>query len=221
MELKEAMMGRRSIRGYSKKEVSKETLYEVLNLAKWAMSGENCQPWEFVVVTGELLDEIKESNIHALRNGLAEDRPFAAVPGGVYKERSRAIGKALLTKMKIAREDKEGRVWWNERGFRFFDAPAVIFILMDEDFDETAYRFDVGCVTQNICLAACEYGLGTCVADQAIVYQKRIRELLHIPDRKNFVTGIAIGYPDVLFAANRVVSDRADLDCLTSWYGFE
>lgn len=221
MELRKAITGRSSVRGYTKEKVSKETLYDVLTLASRAISGENCQPWEFVVVTGELLDEIRESNAYAFKNNLPEDRPFAALPGGIYKERSRTIGKALLGKMNIAREDKEGRMWWWERGYRFFDAPAVIFVLMDEDFEETAYRFDIGCVTQNICLAAYEYGLGTCVADQAIAYQKKVRELLQIPDRKYFVTGIAIGYPDMDFAANHVVSEREDVNLLTSWHGFE
>lgn len=221
MELREAINGRRSIRGYTSQPVARETLQKVLKLATRAISGVNCQPWEFVIATGAVLDAIKERNIEMLHNGEPEDRIDPGIPGGSYQERSRTIGKALLGAMNIMREDKEGRVWWGERGYRFFDAPAVIFLLMDEALDETAYRFDMGCVTQNICLAALEQGLGTCVEDQAVTYQKGARELLNIPESKRFVIGIAIGYPDKEFGANNVVSTREDIDQITTWHGFE
>ena len=221
MQFKDVVMGRKSIRAYKKDKVSKETLYEVLTLASRAVSGENMQPWAFVVVTGAVLDQIREYNVSCMRSNAHEDRPFSAVPDGVYKDRSRTIGKALLTKMQIAREDREGRQWWWERGYRFFDAPALIYVLMDAELEETAYRLDCGCVTQNICLAAYEYGLGTCVQDQAIIYQKKVRELLNIPDHKRFVAGISIGYPDMDFPANHVYSEREDVNNLTSWHGFE
>lgn len=220
MELRDAILNRKSIRGFEKTPVKQEILKEVLQLAIRAISGVNCQPWEFVVVTGSVLDVLKERNIESLLSGAPEDRIDPPIPDGVYRDRGRAIGKALLGSMDIAREDKERRAWWGERGFRFFDAPAVIFLLMDAELDETAYRFDMGCVTQNICLAAMEYELGTCVEDQAITYQKAARELLDIPDNKRFVVGIAIGYPDDTFAANGVVSPREEVDNITAWHGF-
>lgn len=221
MELTDAINGRRSIRGFTSQPVTRETLKEVLNLATRAASSVNCQPWEFAIATGAVLDAIKERNMKMLHNGEPEDRIDAEIPGGSYKERSRTIGKALLGAMNITREDKEGRVWWGERGYRFFDAPAVIFLLMDRSLDETVYRFDMGCVAQNICLAALEQGLGTCVEDQAVTYQKGARELLNIPESKRFVIGIAIGYPDKEFGANNVVSTRQDIDQITTWHGFE
>lgn len=220
MELKDAIYGRKSIRGYKKTPVPQETLREVLTVAARAVSGVNCQPWEFVVVTGAVMDELKARNMELLRGDAPEDRADAVCPDGIYMDRSKTIGRALLGAMNIMREDKEGRRWWAERGYRFFDAPAVIFLMMNTAFDETAYRFDMGCVAQNICLAAMEHGLGTCVADQAITYQSAARELLNIPEDRRFVVGIAIGYPDDTFAANSVVSTREEIDKLTTWHGF-
>ena len=66
-----------------------------------------------------------------------------------------------------------------------------------------------------------EYGLETCVEIQAVMYQKGLRKYTDIPQNKKFVIGIAIGYPDENFPANSVKSDRAELDEITSWYGFE
>lgn len=221
MELREAINGRRSIRGFTSQPVARETLREVLTLATRAVSGVNSQPWEFAIATGAVLDALKKRNMEMRHNGVPEEHLDPGIPGSPYLERSRAIGWALLGAMNITFEDKERRVWWGERGYRFFDAPAVIFLLMDESLNETAYRFDMGCVAQNICLAALEQGLGTCVEEQAITYQKGIRELLNIPESKRFVIGIAIGYPDKEFAANNVVSTREDIDKITSWHGFE
>src|SRR3970282_2867530 len=44
-------MRRRSIRGYDEsREVPEETVRAILDCARWAPSGGNGQPWEFVVV---------------------------------------------------------------------------------------------------------------------------------------------------------------------------
>ena len=220
MELRDAINERHSIRGYKDIPVSKKLICEILELATRAISAVNSQPWEFIVVTGKELDEIKAYNMNALHSNFPEDREDTNVPKGVYQDRRRTIGKALLGAMNIKRENKEERIWWRERGYRFFDAPAVIFLLMDESLDETAYRFDMGCVAQNVTLVAVEKGLGTCVSDQAITYQKGLREILGIPEEKRFVVGICIGYPDKDFAANQVISEREPIENITVWHGF-
>ncbi|MBO5122140.1 MAG: nitroreductase family protein, partial [Oscillospiraceae bacterium] len=45
MELREAILQRRSIRGFLEKAVARDTLEEVLKLAQRAVSGKNSQPW--------------------------------------------------------------------------------------------------------------------------------------------------------------------------------
>ena len=220
MELKDAIRGRHSIRGFKQDPVSQEVLRQILDLAARAPSGVNSQPWEFFVVTGDSLAAIQAENMALLTKAEPEDRLDAPVPDGVYRNRSRDIGKKLLMSMGIAREDRERRNWWMKRGYRFFDAPAVIFIAMDEVLDETAYRLDIGCAAQTICLAALEYGLGTCIEDQAITYQRSVRKYVDVPKSKRFACGIAIGYPDPEFAANHVISTREDVDQITTWYGF-
>lgn len=219
MELKDAIMQRHSVRGYTDQPVDKETIREILELAVRAVSGVNSQPWEFAVAAGEPLQKLKDSNIEALRSGAEPDTQFGALPDIKYLNRSRTIGKALLGAMEIGREDKAGRVWWSERGYRFFDAPAVIFVLMPKAFEDS-FLLDIGCVTQNLILAAADKGLGTCVEEQAVVYQKEARQILGIPDDMRMVIGISIGYEDPDFAANHVRSGREDVDSITRWCGF-
>ena len=49
--LRELVMRRRSIRGYDEnREVSDEMIRTILDCARWAPSGGNGQPWEFVII---------------------------------------------------------------------------------------------------------------------------------------------------------------------------
>lgn len=49
--LRELVMRRRSIRGYDEdREVSEDSVRAILDCARWAPSGGNGQPWEFVIV---------------------------------------------------------------------------------------------------------------------------------------------------------------------------
>jgi len=50
MEVKEAILQRKSIRGYKKTPVPEEKLNAVLEAAHMAPSGANRQPWKFIVV---------------------------------------------------------------------------------------------------------------------------------------------------------------------------
>lgn len=219
MDVKTALQDRRSIRGFLDKSVEKDTIKDVLRLAVRAVSGTNSQPWEFAVLTGDILKKISADNIDCLHSGVPEDNPYPAL-SGAYRERGRAIGKKLFESMSIARDDKEKRTWWTERGYRYFDAPVGIVLYLDRSLDTNMFRFDLGCVAQNICTAAMEYGLGTCVAIQPIAYERGVRHYLNIPDHKKIVIGIALGYPDWDFPANQVISQREDVDSLTAWYGF-
>ena len=222
MELQEAIQKRHSVRGYLPEPVDKKTIEEILRTSVWAVSGVNSQPWEFAVVAGDVLEEIRAENALAFQKGEEPDLKSPQIPEGVFRDRAREIGQALFTAMDIGRRDLEKRRWWSERGFRFFDAPCVILILVDEVMADRGIGIgiDIGAVVQNICLAAWEKGLGTCVEEQAVNYQKSLRRHLQIPAEKRFVTGIAIGYPDPDFPANAVRSTRVPVGENTKWFGF-
>lgn len=220
MELKKAILERKSVRGYLDKPVPKEIIEDILKQGQRAVSANNTQPWQFAVITGDVLKKIGEENVAAFMTGEEEDYGDAVFEG-VYRQRLVGVAKQLFAAMDIVREDKEKRTWWMQRGFKFFDAPTAIILYMDGNLDEAACRFDVGCVAQNICLAAMEHGVGTCVEYQAIMYQKALRKHLGLPEDTVFVAGIALGYEDPEFAANEVISEREDLENITKWYGFE
>ena len=108
-----------------------------------------------------------------------------------------------------------------ERGFRYFDAPAAIVITVDKSLPIEGAYLDAGLVMQNICLAALEFGLHTCIENQGITYSDVIRKYAGIPESKRLAAAIAIGHPDWDFPANRVESLREPIDELVTWCGLE
>lgn len=51
--IEEVIRGRRSVRKWVDRYVDKQLLYEIINLAQWAPSSCNRQPWKFLVVESE------------------------------------------------------------------------------------------------------------------------------------------------------------------------
>jgi len=220
MELMEAIQQRKSIRAFKNRKVPKDIIMEILNIACRAPSAMNTQPWEFVVLSGEKLNRLRAAMVEKLKEG-APISPEHLVVGwpndSVYKKRQIDLAKLLFKAMNIPREDVEKRVWWLERGFRFFDAPAAIVIAADRVLGESAPLLDLGAVMQNICLAALHFGLGTCIEDQGVLYPEVFREHTGISSTKRLVIAIAIGYPDEDFPANQISSEREPAESLTTW----
>jgi len=207
MDLIEAIQQRKSIRAFTDKPVPKETIMEILNIACRAPSAMNTQPWEFIVVTGEKLKRIRAAIVEKLKSGapIVPDHLVVSWPNeGVYKQRQINLAKQLFKAMDIPREDKEKRAWWLERGFRFFDAPAAIIIATDKVLGEAGPLLDLGAVMQNICLAALQFDLGTCIEDQGVLYPEVFREQAGVPPTKRLIIAIALGYPDPDFPANLI-----------------
>lgn len=52
-EVLSAIKNRRSVRSYKSAKVERRTIGQILEAASWAPSGNNLQPWKFVVITNE------------------------------------------------------------------------------------------------------------------------------------------------------------------------
>jgi nitroreductase len=221
LDIREAIRERKSIRGYKPDMVPKDILRDVLNLALRAPSAMNIQPWKITVITGEVLDNIKRSNVEMLASGRI---PNPDIPIGpfkdVYRQRQVDLAIQIFKLMGIDREDSEKRVQWMQRGFRFFDAPAAIILSSDKSLGESCL-FDIGTICQTICLAALAYGLGTCIEDQGIMFPQVVRKFTSIPDSERIIIGIAIGYPDWDFPANELETEREPVENIARWYGFD
>ncbi|MEW6184181.1 MAG: nitroreductase [Thermodesulfobacteriota bacterium] len=222
MDLMKAIKARKSIRGYKPDPVPQKILRDILETAVRAPSADNSQPWEITVITGKVLRDLARANVQALLSGrpVAPDvshKPYS----GIFRNRQIEVGKQIFASMDIPRDDKEKRQAWMLRGFRYFDAPAAFILAADEDLDPTRAASDIGGLAQTICLLSLEYGLGTCIASQGVLYADIIKQHTGIPPNKKIHWCITIGYPDWHFPANQIRTKRDPLESNTKWLGFE
>jgi len=218
-----AVKKRKSIRGYKPDPVPKQVLEQILELARHAPSAMNTQPWEFTVLTGEVLENVRQSNVDLLKSGVPPNPEHVVTSWpreSIYRQRQVNLAKQLFQLMDIPREDKEKRAKWLERGFRYFDAPAVIIISTDRCLSESGPLLDIGAAIQTICLIALDFGLGTCIEDQGVAYPGVLRKYADIQESKRIIAAIAVGYPDWDFPANKVESERESIKKATTWLGF-
>ncbi|RLC62425.1 MAG: nitroreductase [Chloroflexi bacterium] len=221
MDVVDAIRSRKSIRGFKPDPVPKEVLWEILDIARRAPSARNTQPWNITVVTGEVLDKIRKGNTEMLAAGVEPNPDFPRKPyEGIYRQRQVDLAIQLFKLMGIAREDKVKRAEWIERGSRFFDAPAVIILSIDSSLDKPLSLLDIGAFMQTICLAALNYGLGTCINNRGVAFPEVVRKYAHIPESRLIVTCIAIGYPDWDFPANKLETEREPLENIVTWHGY-
>jgi len=223
LEIIEAIKKRKSIRKFKPDSVSKEVLKDILEIAGRAPSALNTQPWEFTVISGDILKNIVKGHLDKIKAGIPPDPEFKQVDwphDSIYRDRQVGLAFQLFKLMGIEREDKKKRAAWLERGFRYFDAPAAILISLDSSIAEDAPLLDIGSIMQTICLAALSFSLGTCIENQGVMYPKVVRQFADIPESRLLVTSIAIGFPDWDFPANHLVSKRESVDNMVTWCGF-
>ena len=227
MDIVEAIRQRKSIRSFKPDAVPQRILKEIMELALRAPSWANIQPWEFAVVSGKKLDEIRQAFVEKAEEQGNPDIPY---PGGFsqpYDDRRRALSAAIYQIKGISREDREKRREWQLQGVKLFGAPSAIYIYIDRSLYFQGDKLNVwpildcGLVAENIMLLATKYGLGTMPLAQSIAYPDVLRKILGIPDSKLIVIGIGIGYPNGDDPINQLHTERETLDKVSKWQGFE
>lgn len=225
MKLDQAMLERRSIRGFKTDPVPRALLEEIIALANRAPSSMNTQPWHFHVLTGAPLEKVREGNSTLMLEGVPPQREIKdhGAYEGVHRERQIEIAVQLFEAMGIERHDKERRQDWVMRGFRQFDAPVSIVVCFDKSLEtqSTIAHFDLGAVTYGLVLAAWSRGLGTVINGQGIMQSPVVREHARIPDDQVILTCVALGWPDEDFSANAVKSRRRVVDNTACFIGFD
>lgn len=220
MDIIEAIKARHSVRAYKPEPVPKEVLTEIMEAALRAPSWANTQTWEFAIVGGEVMRKLKEilGNKAAAQDERYPDIPRPEWPPP-YQERRRELGNQIYSLMGIGRDDTQKQLQWFVSMYRFFDAPNAIIVYTDKGLSEWAL-LNVGLIVQTIALAALNYGLGTTILASSVSYPDEIKRLLDIPEAKQLVLAIAIGYPDPEAKVNKFRSSRVPLESIVTWHGF-
>ena len=76
MDFETLVQSRKSVRGFTRKPVSRAVIEEIIEVAKRAPSSMNTQPWHIHVLTGEPLEEVRRRNMEELIAGAKPKRDF-------------------------------------------------------------------------------------------------------------------------------------------------
>lgn len=215
----EVVRARRSVRGFKPEAVPEAVLKQVFELAQWAPSNCNTQPWRVHVASGEPLAQLRKALPEALMAGaFSMDFPYEGKYPGVYRERQHDAAQQLYSAMGIAREDKARRQEAFLGNFSFFDAPHVAFLFMPEGFGlrEAA---DVGMYAQTLMLSMTAHGLASCPQTALGFHADKVREVLGIEGQERLLFGISFGYEDPAKAANACRVGRAPLEQSVVFHG--
>ncbi|MBT6482208.1 MAG: nitroreductase [Gammaproteobacteria bacterium] len=212
MGLIDSIYARHSVRGYLEKEVPRDVMNRIFEIAQQAPSNCNVQPWKVYVASGELKDRLRRQMVEATAGGLTPnpDYPYRGDFQDEYRTRQVECAVALYSKMGISRGDKEGRMRAVLRNFEFFDAPHIAFLGMNPAFGTTV-AIDVGMFAQSLMLTLVAFGLHSCPMGTMRNYPDMVREAFQIEDGTKILFGISFGYEDPDVVANETRTTRDDI----------
>jgi nitroreductase len=209
MHVFEAIASRRSIRGFLDREVSRETIEDLLATAARAPSGGNIQPWKVHILEGAALRRVADA-IHAARTAGPLEPDYVYYPTEwrePWISRKRKVGWDLYERAGVQRGDRAAGEAFHARNFDFFGAPVGVLLTIERDAGEGAW-VDLGIFAGTLMLAARGLGLDTCPQAFFAEVAPPIRESLPLPDNELVVCGIAVGYADPRSALNGLVTER-------------
>ena len=177
------MQGRRSIRRFANRPVSRDDLNRLLEAARWAPSNHNRQPWRFLVLQDraaiqQLAEHVRQGVTERLRA-----LPFTACAyadelvqhGTVFSQAPVLIVALHKQPISVAASVLEG-----------LPNPALV----------SGEPLSVAMAVQNLLLAAQALGLGACVLTAPLLAQDRLSTALPLPTGFDLTCFIALGHPD-------------------------
>jgi len=189
----ELVRTRRSTRKLKPDPLPHSATEQILEAARWAMSGANAQPWEFIVITDQ-----------ETKNKLAEAH-LTTRPDQYLIELTRIEGlRHVIGKSKHTTKGFEDAV----TGFK--DAPVLILVMGDrravqasvlsgsyipsEGGPDAIYLKNIANATQNLHLAAASLGLGSRTVSVSHTMEQIIKPILNVPEIIDIHTIVAVGY---------------------------
>ncbi len=219
----DAIRSRHSVRSFLDRPVSREAIEHILDVARYAPSGTNTQPWQVYVLGGEVKEALSGDILADYEvNPEREEREYEYYPTDWYEpylSRRRACGWGLYGSLGIERGQKDRMRVQRARNYKFFDAPVGLIFTIERRLN-TGSWMDLGMFIQNVMLSARGQGLHTCPQAAFANYHSIIRRHLPVPEEEIVVCGMAIGYRDPGAPENIWRTDRDPVAGFARWLGF-
>ena len=220
MDVGEALRARRTVRAFLSRPVPRETLETILSDSLRAPSWANTQPWEVFVAAGDAFERIRSVSVERTV-AKAASNPDVPFPGAFTPEcraRTKELGSGRAEVRGMTTEDPAFHHDFLMANRRFFDAPCGVFLCMDRTLGPWS-MFDLGAMSQSICLAAQDHGVDSAIAINLVLYPDVLRAELRIPPELAVVIGISLGYADAAGAEDAFRSVRRPLSDAVRFIG--
>lgn len=181
---------RRSIRKYKPTPIPDEYVMMCLEAARWAPTGEDAQPWRFIIVK----DEGMRKELAKIA-GKASGRRFTVQ--FFTGELERRFGDVVKTWPEEKRKRVFGKLVSGAVSTFLAEAPVNIVVCAYKDvFDP---REDCCAAIQNMLLMAHALGLGSCWAIAPVFDVRdelKVKRLLNVPEEYKVISIVALGHAD-------------------------
>jgi nitroreductase len=177
---------RRSIREFTDEMVSDQDLDKILEAARQAPSGENAQPWRFIIVK----DEAMRKKMGAIAGGGSGRRFTAEFVTKKMQERFANL-QDEAKKQAAFQKLTSGQV-----SAFMADAPVNIVVCGKKDVWDMPY--DTSAAIENMLLMITALGLGACWVIAPCIDirdEERIKSFLGIPEGFKAVSILSVGHP--------------------------
>lgn len=223
MDVDTAIKTRISTRVFKPEPLPEALVREILDVARWAPSGGNVQPWKVIAVSGaerQAVIDLAQTTLAANPRGEEGDRPI--YPADLWEPHRSwrfKVGEDMYALLGIPREDKAARFAHLARNFRFFDAPVGLFFVIDRRMGHGQWAH-LGMFMQTIALAAEARGVASCMQEAWGRVRETLAKHFGLPDTEMIYCGMALGYADPTAKVNTLRSDRAAVDEFATFRGF-
>ncbi|MBI4330016.1 MAG: nitroreductase family protein [Chloroflexi bacterium] len=188
-ELLDIIRRRRSCRRFKPDPIPDELVEKILEAGRWAMSGANGQPWEFIVIKDQKTkDKIAELSVQA------RERVFQIERTRIEELRQPAF-RQLHDEIPPL---KTAPVIIAVVGDRRTTQASVLYgnFVSGEGGPGAVYFKNMANATQLLCLVAASLGLGAQWSSVSSGWEASLKELLNVPEELAIPTLVPIGYPD-------------------------
>ena len=169
MDYAELLEKRRSIRDFEPKDVSIETINDIIKESCLAPSSGNRQEWRFIIINNrEVLRRISDECKRNVRQEIEEDP-------GTYMSRYKDVMKS-------------------ERHNVFYNAPCLILILGPKD--NHSLEIDCTLIASYVMFSSVTRGLGTCwIGMGNYIRDSALLDEIGMAEEYKIVAPIILGYP--------------------------
>jgi nitroreductase len=219
MNVAEALQARVSIRAFKPDPVPETLLRAILDVARWAPSGGNLQPWRTIAVAGAAKDSVIALAKDNFPGDVGERFVYPPDLWDPYRARRFKIGEDMYKILGVPRDNKAGRLAQFVRNYQFFGAPVGLFLVIDKRMGYGQWAH-LGMFMQSIALAALERGVSSCMQECWATLRNPLAAHFALSETEMIYCGMALGYADETAAINTLRSERAAVDEIADFRGF-